>query len=299
LNVERYGQDSDERGAILDTHTYNTTRTRDRNSDRDDNWFHYVDAWDFSFFSTELTKHYEQLRVNVFRPLANLNLVSKSEYRDYIHEIYTLEITNMPSETSKIYQLALKHMNEDNSQIPKEIESLKKKLKVQDDPVNQLKKDIDESIEQKFTTTSSTPMNTGGNKYDYNHDYVYKLLTLVWQPHSASQTISERINKFIKDPKNAYREEHNQYFYFSGKPLGRGSDDEFNQMKTELFSIVSDSVLVSKIISIQNSEADLHKRIIDIKKLVDPIIDLIDQDLYGTRVKKCCPTLWSLIRKYT
>jgi hypothetical protein len=165
LNVERYGQDSDERGAILDTHTYNTTRTRDRNSDRDDNWFHYVDAWDFSFFSTELTKHYEQLRVNVFRPLANLNLVSKSEYRDYIHEIYTLEITNMPSETSKIYQLALKHINEDNSQIPKEIESLKKKLKVHDDSVNQLKKDIDESIEQKFTTTSSTPMNTGGNKY--------------------------------------------------------------------------------------------------------------------------------------
>ena len=148
LNVRRCGQDFDERDAVLDPRTHNSTRTRIRNRDWDGNWFRYVDAWDFSFFSTKLLKHYETLKLHVFDELANLNLVSISGLRrDYIHEYYTFEITNLPSETSKIYQLALKHLSEDDLQIPREIESLKTILRDHNNWVNQLKTELDKLIE--------------------------------------------------------------------------------------------------------------------------------------------------------
>ena len=72
LNVRRCGQDFDERDAVLDPRTHNSTRTRTRirNRDWDGNWFRYVDAWDFSFFSTKLLKHYETLKLHVFDELA-------------------------------------------------------------------------------------------------------------------------------------------------------------------------------------------------------------------------------------
>ena len=298
LNVQRYRQDSDGSNNVLDTHSYNRAHSRNSNCNWDGNWFHYVDAWDFTFFSAELTKHYDQLKLHVFMKLANLKLVSKSEYRDYIHEMYTFEITNLPSKTSKIYQLALKHMNEDNPQIEKEIEALEDKLKNHNNSVIQLKNKIDESIKQRFTTTSSTPMQTGGIKYNYNHRSVYKLLSLIWQPHSLSQTINERVDKFIKSPSTGRWDEVTNDFIFNGLSLGNGTKDEFEQMRSDLFCIVSDNGVITKIISIQNSEEDLRERIVDIKKLVDPIIELIDQGLYDTKIKKCCPTFWSLVRKY-
>ena len=112
--------------------------------------------------------------------------------RDYIYEYYTFEITNLPSETSKIYQLALKHLSEDDPQIPREIESLKTILRDH----NQLKTELDKLIEQKFT-------DNGTNKYNYHSDNLYKLLSIVRQPQLKSESLKERIDRFTKNPSSA------------------------------------------------------------------------------------------------
>src|SRR5690349_4332760 len=87
-----------------------------------DNWWGFP-VLDFSFFSIKRRKHYKQLNQYVFKPLSNLELTRSGSSYDFVIDDFKFELRNLPSESSRIYRIAMSHMNHDNAQLPTKIES--------------------------------------------------------------------------------------------------------------------------------------------------------------------------------
>jgi hypothetical protein len=118
---------------------------------RDDNCYDY--SWDLfildvAFFRREARIHYNQLNRYVFKQLLNLGLADASSRR-FIADYFKYTLKNMPSQTSEIYRLGLKHMGKDDEQIPIEIENLNNVLSQHRRRIENMESDITKQIKRR------------------------------------------------------------------------------------------------------------------------------------------------------
>ena len=161
----------------LDADSDYTASSWDYTSDVSFGWF---DLWDISFFIAQKRKHYRNLNGFIFRPLSALEL-NKQESSQYIlisdYFNYTIML---PTESSKVYKLSLKHMTEDQPQLSIELMNLRKMNRNHQNLIKDLERMIDSTIRQRFSMTYQSPLKIE-RAYDYRYDYVYDFLLDVWE----------------------------------------------------------------------------------------------------------------------
>jgi hypothetical protein len=242
-----------------------------------------------AFFSAERRRHYDALNRYVFRPLSNLDLVSVRLSYDSIDDNFRYDLKNLPSQTARIYQLALKHMEKDDKQLPKEIQKLKDMLGSHDNQIRILESDINKLVKT-TSTFSASPVKTG---IVYRRDYVARFISKVWISCKDEGNISDCVDAYII---RAIPTAENGYFQFDGLPVAQGDERELNSVKDVLHDILKNKEIIKNISDLKSSAKSLNDQIKKIKELVKPIADSIDQDLYSTRIKGCCTNL-TLLKK--
>src|SRR5207245_4408292 len=130
-----------------------------------------------AFFSTERRRHYNALNRYVFRPLSNLDLVSVRLSSDSIVDNFRYELKNLPSQTARIYHLASKHMEKDDTELPKEIENLNNMLIHHDNLISKTEADIIKITKRTSSSSSESPVKFG---VVYDYERVYRFLSRVW-----------------------------------------------------------------------------------------------------------------------
>jgi hypothetical protein len=117
----------------------------------------FFPVWDFSFFSEKRTKHYLALNRSVFEPLSRLQVREVISDTDFIHNDFVFIIYNIPLESSRIYRLALRHMDFDDPELRTAITSLRTKIQTHNDLRDQVEMEIGLAIRRRLTTTHETP----------------------------------------------------------------------------------------------------------------------------------------------
>jgi hypothetical protein len=244
--------------------------------------------WDFSFFSSKRRKHYRILNENVFTPLTKLQLENRQTSREFILDDYRYIITNLPSETSKIYKRAIKHIQSDNVRLDTLLTELRTSFATHNDLLDKTTRAINDTITRRLTSTHSTPISSGGSLYNYDMQEVKKYLSQIWRPSGGSETITDtliarNINRSVRN-----RDPTSAYFVFNNFSVGRGTMDEFHNMSIALDEISRDPEITELLSEIEDSADNLLNQITEIKGMAREIKNLIDQQEYDTKIFRCC-----------
>lgn len=276
---------------------YNTdfnSPSESREHSRDCGSDYCLDYWwpipilDFSFFSIKRRRHYKKLNQHIFKPLGNLALIRNNQRYDFVIDDFKFDLTNLPSESSSIYKIALRHMEHDDPFLPQEIEDLKSMMQNHNNLVNETEKQISEIIIDRLKSTHSTPLKTGGTNYSYDFKSVYKYLSYGWKLTTVDEIMStQKVEDFIPSSYTEYNKT-NCYFYFDNVPVGKGTEIEFERMKYALCDIVRNKDILGLLSNLKSSQNNLENQTNSIKKLAKDTVDLIDQELYDTKVIRCC-----------
>jgi len=252
-------------------------------------------GWDpfvfsITFFGVERRRHYNALNRYVFKPLSDLQLISVGLSYDFIVDYFRYDLKNMPSQSAEIYHLAFKHMEQDDNDLPKEIENLNNMLIHHDNLISKTAADI-----IKITKTTSSISYESPVKFGVVYDYerVYMFLSRVWISCMDGKNIIECLENYIK---NATPRADNGYFHFDGLPVAQGDEKELNTVRDVLYNILKNKEIIKNISDLKASTKTLNDQIKKIKEMVKPIADSIDEDLYSTRIKGCCTNL-TVLRK--
>jgi len=251
-------------------------------------------GWDpfvfgITFFRDQRTRHFNSLNRYVFKPLSNLELTSVRLSYDSIVDYFRYILKNLPSQTAGIYQLALKHMEKDEKQLPNEIKNLIDMLNCHNNLISTSESDIIELVKS-TSTFSASPV-----KIDivYNYDYVNLFVSRVWISCKDANNMIECLDDYII---RATPRAENGYFYFDGLQVAQGDEKKLDIVKDTLYGILKNKAIIKNIIDLKASANSLNDQIQKIRQLVKPITDSIDQDLYDTRTRACCTNL-TLLRK--
>jgi hypothetical protein len=264
----------------LDSDFDNTVDYWDYTSDVSFDWF---DFWGLSFFSNEKRRHYRHLNESIFKPLSELKLYQQTDLRNIISNYFNYNVV-LPTESSKIYQLSLKHMKEDEPQLPIEITNLKNLLAKHSTSVDNMEKKIKDVIKERLSSTYQSPLKIG-NSSSYNFDYVYVFLKKVWESKNYElKEIDDHINR-------ATPRIQNNIFHFENIPIGQGNEKEFEMMKIALYNILRNGDILKIFSDLKENKNNLDEIITKIRKMAAEIVDIIDNDLYETSIRGCCPSL--------
>src|SRR5215469_15762607 len=248
---------------------------------------YFFPAWFPSFFSERRTRHYLALNPSVLRPLTRLQLRKVILDTDFIHKDFVFVIDILPVDTSRTYQLALRHMDFDNPQLRTAVMDLRERISAHNALRDRLENEISLAIRRRLTTTHMTPL-IGDIRYNYRFNDVYRYLSSMWRPTmQAEKTSSDLVEERIK--KKEWHRDAACIFYFGGIAIGSGTEHEFASMANGLTNILLDENLLQILSNLEANWNVLQDRITSIREMATPIVDLIDDDIYETRVKSCCP----------
>jgi hypothetical protein len=196
----------------------------------------------------------------------------------------------MPSQTSDIYQLALKHMEKDEKQLPIEIKNLNNMLAKHNNLISNMESHIINLVKS-ITSFNKSPVLT--NSVVYDHDYALQFVSRIWISCKDEKNMIQAISKYVEGAKPRAE---NGYFVFENLPVAEGDPKNLNTVKDTLYDILKDQTIIKYITDLKASTTELNSQIEKIRELMKPIVDSIDQDLYNTRIKGCCKNL-TLLRK--
>lgn len=233
----------------------------------------------------------------MFRPLSSLRLIQPLQsYR--IEDDFRRIVDNIPSGPSVVYALALRHLEYNNNrQLPQSLSNLTVMMETHNELIVRTSNEITNTIKSKLAASSSSPLKIGARyKYDFNSVYTY--LSRVWR-RMTSESRVERVQHHINNAK-PYRSIEG-IFYFNGQPCGEGSEQEFEKMKKALYEILQNNDLLTRLAELETSLEAQSNQIQNIRVMAKEIVNLIDQNLYDTRVSGCCTNrsmLKNLIRRF-
>lgn len=251
--------------------------------------FDWFDLWSLSFFDSRKRRHYRHLNQSVFKPLNGLELKQNIIWRPLATDYFNYDLV-IPSESSKIFQLALKHMKEDEPQLSIEISHLRNIFNRHHKLLENVETRIKNLIEEKLSQTYRSPLKIG-SRYSYDFDNVYSFLKVVWESNKYQL---KQIENYID--KRASPRIENGYFYFENRPVGRGNNIGFEIMKNMLYDILKDVQLLKGFSDLEESKKNMYNEIEQIHRMTNEIIESIDNDLYETHIKGCCPTVLRIFR---
>jgi hypothetical protein len=218
--------------------------------------------------------------------LTQLQLINTATSHEFILDDYRFVITNLPSESSRVYKRALRHMDFDDPQLRNTLTDLRRSFTTHNDLLNEAATMICDIIENRLTSTHLTPIVIGGRIYNYNLPAVQKYLSEIWRPSGGNERISyDLIERNIS---NSTRKREISYFLFNNIPVGQGMQAEFDNMSIALDDISRNHKIVGLLYSIENSEDKLRDEITRIKEMAASIVGLIDREDYDTKVLRCC-----------
>ena len=227
--------------------------------------FWWFDFWYISFFINKKNKHYKNLNESIFRPLSRLQLIKQQSSQHMMvsdHFNYTIIL---PTESSKIYQLSLKHMKEDQPQLPTELINLREMNANHQNMIENLEKTVDETMRERFSLTYQSPLKTGSS-YDYNHDSVYDFLRDIWESNKHDL---KQIEDYTTKNNCCFR---NGLFYFENKPLGQGDDKGYESMKSALYDILKDRNILKMFSDLTDNKNNVDQKITEIKRMSTEIV---------------------------
>jgi hypothetical protein len=114
----------------------------------------------------------------------------------------------------------------------------------------------------------------------------------MWRPSTANERISRELVEQRLKKKEWYRDSNNAFFYFGKFPVGRGTEHEFDNMVEGLTNILRDENLLQSLSSLEADWQDLQNHTARIRDMAIRISNLINDDLYNNRVRRCCPGWW-------
>ncbi len=215
----------------------------------------------------------------MFRPLSSLRLIQPLQsYR--IEDDFRRIVDNIPSTPSVVYALALRHLEYNNRQLPQSLSNLTVMMETHNELIVRTSNEITNTIKSKLVNS------------------VYTYLSGVWR-RMTSESRVERVQHHINNAK-PYRS-IDGIFYFNGQPCGEGSEQEFEIMKKALYRILQNNDLLTRLAELETSLEAQSNQIQNIRVMAKEIVNLIDQNLYDTRVSGCCTNrsmLKNLVRRF-
>lgn len=272
-------------------------RSNSRNSYCNDNYWYYrsdfsfdwFDIWGLSFFDIKRRRHYSHLNESVFKPLNRLES-KQIMWRPLATEYFNYAV-DIPTESSKMFQLALKHMKEDQPQLPIEISNLKDILNQHKILLENVEHIIENAIEERFSQTYRSPLKIV-SRGDYDINNIYLGLKTCWE--SSKFDLEQIQNQIGRQSVNCRID--NGSLYFDKYHVGQGNEKEFELMKNALYDILKNMEILKGFSDLKKSKNNIDNKIEEIKKMTNEIIESIDNDLYETNIKDCCPTFLRIFR---
>jgi hypothetical protein len=259
----------------------------DYGSDFSFDWF---DIWGLSFFDIKRRRHYRHLNEAVFRPLTNLESRQILPQKESATEYFNYDVV-VPMESSRIFQLALKHMKEDQPQLPTEISNLREMLNRHKILLESVEVIIRNTINESFSQTYRSPLKIG-SIHGYNVNYIYLCLKRVWE---SSKFDLEQIENHIKSGSVNVRRD-NGHFYIDSYDIGQVNEKEFQRMKNTFYDTLKNMQILKGFSDLKQNTNDIRYKIEEIKGMTNETVESIDNDLYETNIKGCCPTFLRIFR---
>jgi hypothetical protein len=118
-----------------------------------------------------------------------------------------------------------------------------------------------------------------------------------------------KINQYIKtvhdnvvahitdDTKFRFRENQDHDLRLNELLIGEGNSDDRQNMKQIVNDLVMNEQILENYVQLLQNRIDLNKKTSEVRRLAFEIVKPIQNGDYDTKAK-CCPTIWSLLRKY-
>lgn len=208
--------------------------------------------------------------------------------REFILDDYRYTITNLPSDGSKIYKRAIKHIRSDNPHLDTALTELRTSLRSHYNLLDKTARVINDTIIGRLISTHSTPISSGGSVYNYDIQKVQNYLSQIWRPSGGSERISDHLIERNIRSSVRQRDSASSYFVFNNISVGQGTQDEFDNMSLALDDISRNSEIAGLLSEVENSSDHMMNQITEIKRMACEITNPIDQQEYDTKIFRCC-----------
>jgi hypothetical protein len=177
----------------------------------------------------------------VFTPLIDLELSIEGYSYDFITGYYKCNLKNMPSQTSEIYRLGLKHMEKDEKQLPIEIENLNNMLVDHKKQISDMETYITKLVKNSTSTFYKSPV---FSPVFYKHDHVFLFVSKIWISCKDEKNMNEAIDEYIK---NTTPRSEDGYFKFENEAVAKGDPKNLDIVKDVLYKILKDKEIIKNI----------------------------------------------------
>jgi len=253
-----------------------------------------------AFFIKERRKHYRNLNNEIFKPLSQLNLNKKPSYSNSLFDYAKYCIHNV--KTSLFYKYSLQHLSEDrpNFSLDLQLDNLKESLENHNEEVESLEKEIPQIIQNKFKISYQS---LTGRQYPYIESSINSILKNGFEKYyntSTSDKIVHNINTYSS--KETYKNItcNNGIIRFNGSRIAEHyslTENDIEPYIEIMDNLIKDDYISNKLKNLKENKEKLDLQINEIMQEITPLVESIDRELYGTKVK-CCPTVLKLIRNY-
>lgn len=257
------------------------------------NWYNYhITHYGVTFFIEERKKHYRNINHNVLLQLGNLGSKSEGNFLD------RLSYRTYAGTSSVYYNQAKLHIEKQSKGLTTRIDTLLTDIGNHNESVENLKKTVEQEIKKAFLVPSTGSVT---EYYEYFFNNIFKAVTDLWhqnieQSDLDSEIITNKIDSYL--PRLGVRIFAN-HVERSGSTLAVGKDENEASKIKEIIEkrIFKNQNILNEITKINESLRSLNKLSEEIASVTKQISASIDDDSYLDKAK-CCPPVWSLIRKY-
>ena len=181
-------------------------------------------------------------------------------------------------------------MKKDDEQLSNELEEMNNAVGNHNDLISKSDRNIP-ALEKKMLSPFFA--SAARSEVTYNYNMVYQFTSRVWISCVEKEDIMGCIELYIK---NATPRAGGGYFQFENLPVAQGDGADLNTVEIALYGILRNKEIIKIIKDLKSSVSLLDNKKQNIRNLMAPVVDSIDQDLYTRKIKGCCTNI-TLLRK--